>query len=60
MRKIQKERQKGVDVRNGTAYEVPLEDGSVDAVICSQVRRDLGKSYLTSVVSLVWEWKGFE
>lgn len=37
MRKTHKGIHPGVDIREGTAYELPVEDGSVDAIICSQV-----------------------
>jgi len=37
MRETHKKRQPNVDVRAGTAYELPLEDSSADAIICAQV-----------------------
>lgn len=37
MRNTHKKNHPEVDIREGTAYEVPVEDGSVDAVICAQV-----------------------
>jgi ubiquinone/menaquinone biosynthesis C-methylase UbiE len=37
MRQVHKELQPNVDIRAGTAYELPVEDASVDAIICAQV-----------------------
>lgn len=37
MRKTHQRIHPGVEIREGNAYEVPVEDGSVDAVICAQV-----------------------
>jgi ubiquinone/menaquinone biosynthesis C-methylase UbiE len=37
MRTVHKKRQPTVDIRAGTAYELPVEDSSVDAIICAQV-----------------------
>jgi ubiquinone/menaquinone biosynthesis C-methylase UbiE len=36
MRETHKKGQPNVDIRAGTAYELPVEDASVDAVICAQ------------------------
>ena len=30
--------QPNVDVRAGTAYELPIEDASADAIVCAQVQ----------------------
>jgi len=38
MRETQKKVQPNVDIRAGTAYALPVEDSSVDAVICAQVK----------------------
>lgn len=38
MRETQKKLQPNVDIRAGTAYELPVGDSSVDAVICAQVK----------------------
>jgi len=37
MRRVHKEIQPSADIRAGTAYELPVEDSSVDAIICAQV-----------------------
>lgn len=34
---MHKKVQPNVDIRAGTAYEIPVEDSSADAVVCSQV-----------------------
>jgi ubiquinone/menaquinone biosynthesis C-methylase UbiE len=39
MREVHKKLQSGVDIRAGTAYELPVEDASVDAIVCAQVSR---------------------
>jgi hypothetical protein len=31
----------GVEIRDGDAYKLPVEDGSTDAIICAQVRFNL-------------------
>ena len=38
MRETQKKVQPNVDIRAGTAYELPVEDSSVDSVICAQAK----------------------
>ena len=38
MRETQKKVQPNVDIRAGTAYALPVEDSSVDAVICAQAK----------------------
>lgn len=37
MREVHKKLQPSADIRAGTAYELPVEDASVDAIICAQV-----------------------
>jgi len=37
MREVHKKLQPGVDIREGTAYALPVEAGTADAVICAQV-----------------------
>jgi Methyltransferase domain len=37
MRNTHQKIQPDVDVRDGTAYELPLEDASADAIVCAQV-----------------------
>ena len=37
MRETHKKQQLGVDIRDGTAYNIPVEDASVDAIVCAQV-----------------------
>ena len=41
MRKTHQTVQPGVDTRPGTASELPVEDASVDAIICAQVNYGL-------------------
>jgi len=37
MRAVHEKAQPGVDIRDGTAYALPVETGSVDAIIVAQV-----------------------
>jgi hypothetical protein len=37
MRAVHKKAQPGVDIRDGTAYALPVETGSVDAIVVAQV-----------------------
>lgn len=37
MRETHKKVQQSVDVREGNAYKLPIEDSSVDAIVCAQV-----------------------
>jgi len=37
MRETFKKVQPGVEIRNGDAYKLPVEDASADAIICAQV-----------------------
>lgn len=43
MREVHKKLQPSVDIRAGTAYELPVEDASVDAIVCAQVCREYMK-----------------
>lgn len=45
MRETQKKLQPNVDIRAGTAYELPIEDSSVDAVICAQAKTPVFLTY---------------
>ena len=61
MRETHKKLQPNVDIRAGTAYELPVEDSSFDAVICAQVNLPgPSQPLLTIVVSLVCQCKGIE
>ena len=42
MRETHKKVQPSVDIREGSAYRLPVETGSADAVICAQVSPLMG------------------
>jgi hypothetical protein len=37
MRNTHRKVQPGIDTRHGTATDIPLDDASVDAIVCAQV-----------------------
>jgi ubiquinone/menaquinone biosynthesis C-methylase UbiE len=59
MRETFKKIQPGVEIRDGDAYNLPVEDASANAIICAQALFNLS-IVLIVVISLVRNSRGVE